>query len=299
MSVASIAKLENRSLVCLSGEDAFAFLQNLVTNDLKLLEKTQSIYSALLTPQGKFLHDFIISKKEKALYLDCPASRKDDLIKRLTMYKLRAKVDIQDVTADLDLYALFGDTAQALATSYHDQQGAQEDKSSLLFADPRLPQLGYRFYCPVTAAQPDFFSSAARVPFDDYTKFRLSLGVPEGGSDIEPEKNFLLEINFEELNGVSFSKGCYVGQELTARTKHRAKIRKRLFQFKSDENISVGDVFKVDGKEAATVLSFTAPFGLALTRLDAWEKIEQGAPVSPENIALTKPTYVRLPEHSE
>ncbi|WP_169542923.1 CAF17-like 4Fe-4S cluster assembly/insertion protein YgfZ [Sneathiella aquimaris] len=299
MSVASIAKLENRCLLSLAGEDAFAFLQNLVTNDLTLLEKAQAIYSALLTPQGKFLHDFIISKKEDALYLDCPASRKDDLIKRLTMYKLRAKVDIQDVTADFHLYALFGDTAQALATSYHDHQGAQEDKSSLLFADPRLQQLGYRFYCPVTAAQPDFFSSAALVPFDDYTKFRLALGVPEGGSDIEPEKNFLLEINFEELNGVSFSKGCYVGQELTARTKHRAKIRKRLFQFTSDENISVGDVFKVDGKEAATVLSFTAPFGLALTRLDAWEKIEQGAPVSPENIAISKPAYVHLPEHSE
>ncbi|WP_051548054.1 CAF17-like 4Fe-4S cluster assembly/insertion protein YgfZ [Sneathiella glossodoripedis] len=125
----------------------------------------------------------------------------------------------------------------------------------------------------------------------------MALGVPEGGIDILPEKNFLLEVNFEELNGVSFSKGCYVGQELTARTKFRAKIKKKLFAFTFDGEINPGSSITLNGKEIATVTSFAKPHGLALTRLAEWKELGiASTDLEPSGIQLFKPEYVTLPE---
>ena len=289
--------LSNRCLLKLSGKDSFDFLQNLISNDLKSLSETKAIYSALLTPQGKFLHDFFVLSWKGDLYLDCLKERSGDLIRRLTMYKLRADCTITDVSDDLKISALYSGTNDDFPQTAGD---VTSDAAHILYADPRLEQLGYRV---IETAGSDFINTLTDIsaaPLEDYIAFRLSLGVPEGGTDIQPEKNFLLEANFEELNGVSFSKGCYIGQELTARTKYRAKIKKRLFAFRYDGTIEAGDPIRFNGKEIATVSSFQAPYGLAFTRLADWQNIADGsADLEPAGLVLAKPDYVILPETTE
>ncbi|MBL4907455.1 MAG: folate-binding protein YgfZ [Sneathiella sp.] len=296
MSELRLSPLENRSLLRLSGRDAKGFLQNLVTNDLEVLSDTQALYSALLTPQGKFLHDFILLQWENNIFLDCLGERRADLIRRLTMYKLRADVTIEDVTADYRLFAIFGNDTASLISPSLSEGNVKAHEDHLLYSDPRLANLGHRVIAKRTANWKDQYPAFKAVEPVSYIKHRLSLGVPEGGIDITPEKNFLLEANFEELQGVSFSKGCYVGQELTARTKHRAKIKKRLFQFIFEGPLSVGDAISSKGKEIAVVTSFEAPYGLAFIRLSDWQKINANeAPISPEGLVITKPEYVELP----
>ncbi len=288
MSETKFSKLTNRTLLKLSGSEALDFLQNLVSNDLSALTPGKSVYAALLTPQGKFLFDFFVVDMGDWLLIDTDQSRAGDLLKRLTMYKLRSDVTIEDVSAGQSAFAIFGTISNE--PKFTDAQFAE---------DPRLPALGLRGYGPATI-EAELAQEYAKAELADYTAHRLSLGVPEGPADIQVEKNFLLEANFEELNGVSFSKGCYIGQELTARTKYRAKIRKRLFQFTFDGELEVGTSITADDKEIATVTSFQRPFGLAMTRLDAYEKADKDhIPLLPEGIRLFKPEYVVLPEKAD
>jgi hypothetical protein len=290
MNQASYALLPKRTLLRLSGKDTRAFLQNLVTNDINQLQPRSALYAALLTPQGKFLHDFIIVDWQGSLFLDCLRERAPDLIRRLTMYKLRADVTIEDVGDAYDIIALFGIGNRTLP----------ENDALLVYDDPRRAELGSRM---IAAKEADWRSATAdmsRSDSDSYDRFRLALGIPEGGTDIVPEKNFLLECNFEELHGVSFAKGCYVGQELTARTKYRANIRKRLFRFVYDGEIAPGDHISAGDREIATVTSFRKPYGLALTRLADWGKLaETPVPLLPHGLELIKPEYVALPENMD
>lgn len=288
------ALLSNRSLLKLSGGETVDFLQNLVSNDLGKLSPTKAVYAALLTPQGKFLHDFFVIDWNGDTYLDCLTARVDDLIRRLTMYKLRADVTIENVTGDFQIHALFDSTNETLpiVTGEVKTQG-----DYLLMADPRLSDLGARLIIPMNAAMP---VESDDVSLATYISWRLALGVPEGGTDIVPEKNFLLETNFEELNGVSFSKGCYVGQELTARTKYRANIKKRLLSFTYDGPLTPGDAISLNGKEIATVSAFQAPHGLALTRIKDWLEIaDQSVDLEPAGLQLHKPNYVFIPDGTD
>ena len=292
MSVSSFARLESRSLLRLSGKDAEQLLQNIVTNDLDLLKANRAIFSALLTPQGKFLHDFFVIKDGDIFYLDVLKERQADLARRLTMYKLRADVSIEDASGEYSVIALFSEE-----TPLPEMPNAE---GLIAFEDPRLKELGIRMLVPASATLASVVNNASEANEELYIQHRLKLGVPEGGLDIEPEKNFLLEVNFEELNAISFSKGCYIGQELTARTKHRAKIRKRLFRFKSNTDLTIGDSIKVGEKEIAKVQSFQAPYGLAMTRLDALDLISsEPANLTPSDIQLEKPDYVILPETTD
>jgi len=297
MTTTHIAPLGNRSLLRLQGADCKEFLQNLVSNDLNLLSPGQVIYAALLTPQGKFLHDFFIVQWQDAVYLDCLTERASDLIRRLTMYKLRADVTIEDVSSDHQLSAIWGDAPDNFPTAIG---MAQAGTDYILYADPRLDHLGYRCIETKDSKFLSNLSGTASHPLTDYTAHRLSLGVPEGGTDLIPEKNFLLEGNMEELNCVSFSKGCYVGQELTARTKYRAKIKKRLFRFTYEGDIAIGDSITLEDTEIATVVAFQAPYGLAFTRLKDWHNMEgTAAALSPKGLVLYKPDYVKLPEDAQ
>jgi len=283
--------LTNRSLLRLTGKDVKSFLQNLITNDIEKLSPDNALYSALLTPQGKFLHDFFVIEWEGVIYIDCLNERSVDLVKRLTLYKLRADVAIENVSEKYQIFAHFSQNSEKQV----DPPKTQQQSDFLAYIDPRHEGLGIRVISKVGASQ----KTAVLVETDltDYARHRLSLGIPEGGSDIIPEKNFLLEVNFEELNGVSFSKGCYVGQELTARTKHRAKIKKRLFQFTYDGEISIGDIISSSGDEIATVCAFEAPYGLAITRLSHWQRaLQANTDLEPTGITLDKPKYVILPQ---
>ncbi len=289
MTGLKLAYLKGRTVLKLSGADVHDFLQNLITNDMDQVNDTAGLYGALLTAQGKFLHDFFILKQGDHYLLDVASTRAEDLFRRLTMYKLRADVQISD--SGLKVTALFGDeTAESAEPG---SVTATEDR--LVFADPRLKAMGLRLLAPEGDNWQADYPEADTASQDDYETHRLALGIPDGGTDILPEKNFLLEANFEELNGVSFTKGCYVGQELTARTKHRAKIKKRLFRFTSPTPLATGDSITLKGKEVAEVRSTSAAgtAGLALARI---EPLADAAPADfePAGVVLHQPDYLAL-----
>ena len=200
------AHLSDRAVIALEGLEARPFLQGLVTNDLvRSCNRDRGLYAALLAPQGKILFDFLIAEGDGALLLDCAASSAEALVKKLKLYRLRAKIEIA-VRPQLSVYAgLTGRPAERAIT----------------FADPRLPALGPRSIGAVAEMPADLPDPAP------YHAARLDLGVPEGG-DFGSDKIFALDAGLDELNAISFNKGCYIGQELTARMKHRGTDRKRI-----------------------------------------------------------------------
>lgn len=279
------ASLADRALLQLSGPDAAEFLNALVSNDVAGQPGPDGLppaaYAALLTPQGKFLHDFlIVTLNDGRLLLDVAAERRADLKRRLTLYRLRAKVEI----AELDGwsgYALFGSGQMPVAPARPEAGGG------VLFTDPRLPALGWRLWLPpgVEPEQPVVNASA-------YEEHRIALGVPDGARDIEVDKGLLLENHFEALHGVDFRKGCYIGQELTARTKYRGLLKKQLYRIEAqdpDKTLpAIGTPITANGQEVGALRTSIDGQGLALLRLDAVDQ-----PLDAAGVALRahRPDY--------
>ncbi len=258
--MADCIKLEDRAILEVSGEDARAFLQGLITNDIEKVSATEAVYAALLTPQGKYLFDFFIVANGDALWLDCEAAGRETLRRRLAMYRLRAKVEI-DAGLDHEVHAAIGDNALA---------AARQIDTALSFADPRIAGLGARAIV-APAARPDLTGAGLRAGARaDYDRLRIRLGVPDGSRDLVPEKSFLLENGFEALNGVDFEKGCYVGQEVTARMKHRALVRKRLVPVRIEGAAPPEGAPVHRGEiEVGEMRSSSGALGLAMLRLEA------------------------------
>jgi folate-binding protein YgfZ len=238
-----IAELPHRGVIEIDGEDKATFLQGLISNDINLVSPMQAVYATLLTPQGRFLFDFFITEKEGKYLLDVESARLEAFLKKLSLFKLRSKV-ILKARPDLKVYALWG-------------EGNLPVKA---YPDPRLKALGARL---IGQTEPN--ASA-----EEYDLHRLKLGVPEGGIDLLPEKAILLESGLDELNAVSWTKGCYMGQELTARTKYRGLVRKRLFPVKIEGSApeSGAEVFLGD-MAVGEMRSNCNGYGLALLRIEA------------------------------
>ncbi len=236
-----ICLLKDRSLVRVSGVDAESFLQNLVTNDVVHLEKGQLVYACLLTPQGRFLHDLFISRTDGGFFLECETARREDLIRRLNIFKMRAKVLIEDCNAYFDIYATDG------------KDGME---------DPRLPELGCRRYFPAGEKVETTVSPEA------YKDRRISLGVPEGSAEIRPEVDTIFDANLDKLNAVSWDKGCYVGQEVTARMNNRNLIKKRMVVVEGALS-KAGDSLMQDGHVMGEirVLNSAGNQGLAVVKV--------------------------------
>ena len=198
--------LTQRAILTISGPGRKIFLQGLITNNVENITETTALYAALLTPQGKYLHDFFISEMDDVLYLDCERDRRTDLLRRLMMYKLRAEVDITDC-ADKYTVVATTDSPQDALISY---------------PDPRHREMGFRAILSTPHA------ANAQDDGTAYDNHRLTLGLPDGSQDFDVDRTLILEGNMEQLNGVDFNKGCYVGQEVTARMKHRSNLKKRL-----------------------------------------------------------------------
>ena len=260
--MARYVRLDDRAVLAVSGGDASGFLQGLVTNDVGKLANGGAIHAALLTPQGKYLFDFLVFARDGAFCLDCEAEARPALAKRLAIYRLRADVAIDAALPD-PVFALFGEGAAAARIA-----GAEA------FADPRHPALGARVV-GVSAEQALGAAGAVQAPRAEYDALRLSHGIPDGRRDLVPERSYLLENGFDELNGVDFEKGCYVGQEVTARMKHRNLVRKRLVPVRIDGAAPApGTPIRRDGAEVGEMRSSAGALGLALLRIDA---IEGGA----------------------
>lgn len=227
-------KLPNRAQISISGEDTISFLQELITQDVKTLDLDELRYGCLLTPQGKFLHDFFIRQEDGAILLDCEGGeRAEDLLKRLKLYKLRSKVALE-LTDNIDVFQLWG-------------KGQISEDS---YADPRHKELGYRFY-----KKPE---DTEIIDFNYFDYHRVGLCVPDGSRDLIVEKSTLLESHIDKLNGIDFKKGCYVGQELTARMHYRGLAKKHLYALESDTDIkddgTLSDIRSICGNRCIALL---------------------------------------------
>ena len=224
------SKLEDRGVIRITGDDARDFLQGLISNDINNVQPDRTIYAALLTPQGKYLFDFFVAEHNGALLFETERARIPDLIKRLKLYKLRAKADLEDISEDWRVVAVWGENAAETLAIPNDAGSTVPHGQGIAFVDPRLAAAGLRVLLPRGDDLPDFTESTA----DAYDSHRLALGLPDGSRDLILEKSILLESGFDELHGVDWNKGCYMGQELTARTKYRGLIKKRLVPISID-----------------------------------------------------------------
>lgn len=259
--IRSYAILDDRCVIGLSGPDAKSFLQGLITNDVDKLTADGALYAALLSPQGKFLHDFFLSEWAEGLTIESECARKDDLLRRLTTYRLRADVTIEDISDRYEVVALWGDS---LGEAPAGPNGAR------LYGDPRLAALGWRALIDRDSNEAALFGADwAEVNTAAYDARRIALGVPDGSRDLLIDKTFALEGNFEELNGVDFDKGCYVGQENTTRQKHRGAVRKRLMRVDIEGEVPPPDTpIMLGDREAGTMRSSAAQSGIAVLRLE-------------------------------
>lgn len=269
MTRASFALLPDRGVLAVSGPDRGAFLQGLVSNDVEKLAAGHAVYAALLTAQGKYLHDFIMVEQDGSIWLDAEAARLADLKRRLSIYRLRAKVEIAE-RPDLAVAAIFGAGALAVFDLPTEPGAARARDGGMVLVDPRLAELGARVIAARGRLAQPVASGLTPADFPAYDRHRLALGIPDGSHDLVPEKSILLESGFDELNGVDWQKGCYVGQELTARTKYRGLIKKRLFPVRIEGPAPApGTIVMADGHDAGEVRSSRDGLGLALLRLDA------------------------------
>jgi folate-binding protein YgfZ len=265
----SFIALGARALLAVAGADRKSFLQGLVSNDVEKVDEGCAIHAALLTAQGKYLHDFFIAGLDETLLLDAEAARLADLKRRLSLYKLRSKVTLTE-RPELTVLAAFGDGAAA-SLGLPDESGAAAPfAGGIAFVDPRLAALGVRLAVPPAAIETLRAHGFAEAPFAAYDRLRLEHGVPDGSRDLEIEKSILLESGFDELNGVDWQKGCYIGQELTARTKYRGLIKKRLMPVRIEGTAPApGTLIRAGDKEAGEMRSSSEGLGLALLRLEA------------------------------
>jgi len=266
--------LEDRAILEIVGEDRVPFLQGLVSNDVTKAGPETALYAALLTAQGRFLHDFFLVASGEMLLIDAEAARIDDLSRRLSLYRLRSKVTLRVARDRWLVAAAFGDGA-ATALGLPEKEGAARAVSGggVAYVDPRLAALGARVVLAFDQGV-NALAAAGLVPAarEDYDRMRLSLGVPDGSRDLVAEKALPVESGFDELNGIDWQKGCYMGQELTARMKYRALVKKRLMPVAVEGPLPPPGTPIMHGtEEAGEVRSGQDGIALALLRLDAVE----------------------------
>jgi tRNA-modifying protein YgfZ len=269
MAETKIALLPDRGVVSVVGPDAAKLLQSVITNDMDLLgEGPVALHAGLLSPQGKVLFEFFVLKSQDGFCLETARAKAGELAERLNIYKLRANVDIADVSADYTVAAIWGGP--------YAPRG--EGPAPLWFADPRLPDLGFR---ELTTLRSDWALDCADTTAatqDEYHAHRIGLGVPEGGKDYAFGDAFPHEALFDQLNGVSFEKGCYVGQEIVSRMQNRGTARRRIVPVAGDATLPApGAPITAAGVEIGVLGSSAGARGLAPIRLDrAAEFMDKG-----------------------
>ena len=230
MNIKNVYILDDRAILYINGEDAKEFLQNLISNDINKVSDVNSCFSSLLTPQGKFLYEFIIVKHKSGFLLDCEKPQAEELFKQLSLYKLRSKVEILNLSNEF-VVAAFSHEKFLTFDEAKDQPGYTiKYREDPIFLDPRNKNLGARLIINLEK----LYLSLKKLDLHDanlkeYYSLSHSLGIVPKDLNKLKDKLFGIECNFEELNGIDFKKGCYVGQENTARIKLKNKLSKRLF----------------------------------------------------------------------
>ena len=283
------ALLPDRGVVKVVGDPARAFLNGLVTSDMGEVAPGKPRFAALLTPQGKIVVDFIVAEAPAGdgggFFLDCPKALAGTLVEKLNFYKLRAKVICEDLSEVLGVMALW--------------DGAGETDYGLCYPDPRLPALGMRIMLPPhLAAEAAADLGATLVDAEAYEAHRIALGIPRGGSDFMYGDTFPHEADMDQLGGVDFDKGCYVGQEVVSRVEHRSTARSRVVPIAYGEFSPMAGLQVMAGdKQVGTLGSTAKGHGLALLRLDrVADAMAAGTPLTAGGIEIrvAKPAWAKF-----
>lgn len=321
-----MAPISNRGILSLSGKDAKKFLQGLITNDINQLSETKAIYTAFLTPQGKFLYDFFITERFNVLFLEVEKDRLADLQKRLNLYKLKADVTVEDISDFYQLWAFWGDHVEEVFKLTPTLGQACYEDRDLFYVDPRWQLMGVRaqFYQPTKLQEkgsdlkthlvvsiPENLATASsnplpqdkflnagfqKVEFEAYDQQRLWQGLPDGSRDMVIDRAIPLECGLEDLHAISWTKGCYMGQELTARTKHRGLVRKRYFPIEFEGPApDFGTKIFQETEEVGEVYSSNGPLALARLKLEAVTK-EMALVAHHHRLRIIKPEWMPYDE---
>ena len=259
--------LKNRGVILISGNDAENFLQNIITNDIKKVTNSNSIFAALLTPQGKYLNEFFIIKHKDGFLLDCNESSTNNLRENLSKYKLRSKVEIKVVSSEYAIGIINSEKFKDLQIDLDNEKNTIYFRETPIFLDPRTDELGARIFSKLE----NFYLTIKKLKLEiidssEYYKLAFKLGIPERGLSKLKEQLFALEANFENLHAIDFKKGCFVGQENTARMKLKNKVRKKLLPILCSDKLNVGDELTFNDIKVGKVL-IDVPFAFALIKL--------------------------------
>ncbi len=256
--------LEKRGAVLISGNDADYFLQNIITNDIKKVSNKNSIFSALLTPQGKYLNDFFIVKNHKGYLLDCNENSTEELIKNFAKYKLRSDVKIEDLSSEFVIGVINHEKFVDLQKEVKSDLNTIYYRDTPIFSDPRNEKLGARIFSNLEKLYLTIKKLNLKIiDSSEYYSLAHKLGVPEKGQVNLKDQLFGLEANFEKLQAIDFKKGCFIGQENTARMKLKNKLRRRLLPITSNEKLKIGDkVIYNDINIGKILIDEPYPFGL-------------------------------------
>ena len=259
-----IILLENRGLILISGEDAKIFLQNIITNDIEKVSLSASIFSALFTPQGKYLFEFFLIQSKNGYLLDCDNKFTNEIINYLLKYKLRSKIEIIDISKDYVIGLINSEKFLDIQKNENKTGDTIEFRGSPLFLDPRNNNLGARIVSSLEKLHLTIKKLNLKIiKPDTYFAKAHSLGIPIKGIENLKDQLFGLEANFEELNAIDFKKGCYIGQENTARMKLKEKLRRRLLPISSTEKLNLGEeIFYNKTKIGKILIEQPYPFGL-------------------------------------
>jgi len=275
--------LNNRSVIELSGENISEFMQGIITKNISSLSKESSIYTCMLTPQGKFLFDFFITIDENRYLIDIHEEYKKDFIKKLKMYRLRSKINILDLSDEYEVSALIGD--EVYNNVVNSIGFTHKFCNGVAYIDPRSSKLFARSIIKKENNYQSFIAkNFIKGEYDLYEDLRIRNIVPEGVSDLVSNDSFPLQFGLDNLNAIDFDKGCYVGQEVTTRSKHRGKSKKSVYCLSAEKNIAVQDnIIMANEKKIGKLLSSHKNICLAL--LDD-NKLDDNITFTIEDISL-------------
>ncbi len=293
MNRSSVYILEDRGLLYINGEEAKKFLQNIITNNIENVSENRSCFSALLTPQGKYLYDFIIIKHKSGFFLDCEKEIIDDLYKQLNLYKLRSKVEILNLSNEFVVASLNKEKFLEIENSKNEEGFTIKFREDPILLDPRSKELGARLIINLEKLYLSLKKLGLEVSdVNEYYNLSHELGIPQINTRNLQGKIFGIECNFEELNGIDFQKGCYVGQENTARIKLKDKLNKRLFAIKVLNGELNGEEITFENKNIGKLL-INNKYPFALLKLENKKfNFDADLKCGDTNIKAIKPSWV-------
>ena len=264
MKINKVYILEDRGLLYINGDDAKEFLQNIITNNIENVTEDKSCFSALLSPQGKYLYDFVVIKHKLGYFLDCEKQNLEELYKQLNLYKLRSKVEILNLSNEFVVAGLSKEKFLSLDNSKDEEGFTIKFREDSIFLDPRSKELGARLIINLEKLHLSLKKLELKISnTEDYYKLSHNLGIAQIDTNKLQNKIFGIECNFEELNGIDFKKGCYVGQENTARIKLKEKLNKRLFAIKIlDGKINSNEIIYENKEVGKILINNQNPFAL-------------------------------------